>query len=303
MERKTNMRRIYLTLALAVLSLAVGVQAQLDQSKITATPLAGPVYILSGGQAGNVAVVADPAGVLVIDAMDESSAGQVREAIRSLPGGDRIRVLVNTHWHFDHTGGNKTLGPGATIIAHEDTRALLAKDQVLFQPVKALPETALPNVTFSDKLTAYAGGQAIRLVHYPHAHTGGDTVVFIDALKVVHMGDMFFNGLFPFLDVDHGGDIDNWVRDLDAVLAGLPADAKIIPGHGPLAGVTELKAFRQMLFDSADLVRKQMKQGKTLEQIKAAGVPDSMAPWTKGFLTTGQWLELVHRSIDKQKQQ
>ena len=91
---------------------------------------------------------------------------------------------------------------------------------------------------------------------------------------MVHMGDMFFNGVFPFLDVDHGGDIDNWVRDLDAILAGLPADAKIIPGHGPMAGVSELKAFRQMLYDSADLVRGQMKQGKTLDQIKAAGVPD-----------------------------
>jgi len=296
------MRRIYLTLTLAVLSLAVGVQAQQDQSKITITPVVGPVYMLQGG-GGNIGVVADPAGVFMIDAMDESVAGQIRDAVRSLPGGDHIRVLVNTHWHFDHTGGNNTLGRGATIIAHENVRALLAKDQTLFRPIKALPEAALPNVTFSDKLMAYAGGQAIRLVHYPHAHTGGDTVVFIDALKVVHMGDMFFNGLFPFLDVDHGGDIDNWVKDLDAILPGLPADAKVIPGHGALAGVSELKAFRQMLHDSAELVRGQIKQGKTLEQIKAAGVPDNMAPWTKGFLNAGQWLELVHRSIDKQKQQ
>ena len=295
------MRRTCLPLVLAVLSLAVGLQAQPNQSKITATPVAGPLYMLPGGRAGNVAVVADPGGLFMIDAMDESSAGQVRDAIKSLPGGDRIRVLVNTHWHADHTGGNNALGAGATIIAHENTRALLVKDQTLFQPVKALPEAAVPNVTFSDQIMVYAGGQAIRLRHYPHAHTDGDTVVFVDSLKVVHMGDMFFNGLFPFLDVDHGGDIDNWVKDLDAILGGLPADAKIIPGHGPLAGVSDLKAFRQMLSDSADLVRKQMKEGKTLEQIKAAGVPDSMAPWTKGFLNAGQWLELVYRSLEKQK--
>jgi glyoxylase-like metal-dependent hydrolase (beta-lactamase superfamily II) len=255
--------------------------------------------MLQGG-GGNVGVVADPAGVFMIDAMEEATAGAIREAIKSLSGGDRIRILVNTHWHGDHTNGNKAFGPGPTIIAHENVRALLAKDQTLFGPVKALPAGALPNITYSDKLVAYAGGETIRLVHYPHAHTDGDTVVFIDSLKVVHMGDMFFNGLFPFLDVDHGGNIDNWVRDLDAILAGLPTDAKIIPGHGPLASVGDLKAFRQMLSDSSELVRKQMKEGKTLEQIKAAGVPDSLAPWTKGFLTSAQWLELVYRSLDMQ---
>ena len=115
------------------------------------------------------------------------------------------------------------------------------------------------------------------------------------------MGDMFFNGMFPFLDVSNGGDIDNWVRQLDVILAALPADAKIIPGHGPLAGKDELKAFRRMLYDSAEIVRGQMKEGKTLEQIKEAGVPDRLAPWTKGFLPTPDWLELVYRSLEKHK--
>jgi glyoxylase-like metal-dependent hydrolase (beta-lactamase superfamily II) len=146
-----------------------------------------------------------------------------------------------------------------------------------------------------------AEGQPVRLIHYPHAHTDGDTVVSMDKYKVVHMGDMFFNGMFPFLDVANGGDIDNWVRQLDSIIAGLPADAKIIPGHGPLAGIAELKAFRQMLFDSADTVRRQMKEGKTLEQIKSAGLPERFGPWTKGFLTTPQWLELVYSSLEKSK--
>jgi glyoxylase-like metal-dependent hydrolase (beta-lactamase superfamily II) len=164
---------------------------------------------------------------------------------------------------------------------------------------KALPANALPGVTFSDKLTVYAGGEAIRLVHFPHAHTDGDTVVFLDGLKVVHMGDMFFNGMFPFLDVANGGDIDNWVRQLDIILGALSAEAKIIPGHGPLAGVAELKAFRDMLAASADLVRKQMKAGKTLDEIRAAGVPDSLAAWANGFMKAPQWLELVYRSLEK----
>jgi glyoxylase-like metal-dependent hydrolase (beta-lactamase superfamily II) len=117
------------------------------------------------------------------------------------------------------------------------------------------------------------------------------------------MGDMFFNGLFPFLDVANGGDIDSWVLQLDSILSELPADAKIIPGHGPLAGIGELKAFRNVLNDSAEIVRGQMKEGKTLDQIKAAGLPDRFAPWTKGFMPVPQWLELVYQSLKKQQPQ
>ncbi|HEX2696042.1 MAG TPA: MBL fold metallo-hydrolase, partial [Acidobacteriota bacterium] len=214
----------------------------------------------------------------------------------------RVRVLVNTHWHWDHVNGNKAFGPAAVIVAHENTRALNAADQVMFgRTIKALPAGALPVITYSDKMTAYAGGLILRLVHYPHAHTDGDTVIFIDALKIVHTGDIFFNGMFPFLDVPNGGDIDNWVRQLDVILAALPDDIRIIPGHGPLAGKDELKAFRDMLDDSAELVRGRMKEGKTLEEIQAAGMPERFAPWTKGFMPVPGWLELVYRSLEKNK--
>jgi cyclase len=268
---------------------------------VVLTQLAGPVYMLTGA-GGNMGVVADPAGMLLVDAQMEGAAGQIRDAIKSLPGGTRVRLLVNTHWHPDHTDGNKALGIGAAIIAHENVRTLIARDvTVRGQTQKALPDAALPDIAYSDTLTVYAGGMPIRLVHYLNAHTSGDTVVYIDSLKIVQMGDMFFNGLFPFIDVDNGGDIDNWVKQLDLILGKLPSDAKIIPGHGPLGGVTELRAFRQMLVDSANLVRTQMKAGKTLAQIQAAGVPASMASWTKGFLSTPQWLELVYQALSKGK--
>ena len=144
------------------------------------------------------------------------------------------------------------------------------------------------------------GDVPIRLVHYANAHTNGDTVVYIDSYKVLHMGDMFFNGLFPFLDVANGGDIRNWVRQLDAILANLPADARIIPGHGPLAGKAELKAFRDMLSDSADVVQKQIKEGKSLEQIKSCRTTGKVQlPGPKDFLPTPQWLELVYQSLEK----
>jgi glyoxylase-like metal-dependent hydrolase (beta-lactamase superfamily II) len=279
--------------------LALFVSARQAPPAITSIQVAGPVYMVEGG-GGNIGVLADEAGLVVIDAMFERVAEAIRDALKPLPGGGRVRLLVNTHWHSDHADGNKAFGPGSVIIAHENVRALLAADQALMGGVtKALPEVALPNVTFSGKLTVYAGGQAIRLVHFPRAHTDGDIVAYFDQVKVVHMGDMFFNGMFPFLDVAHGGSIDGWVSDLDTILAGLPADAKIIPGHGPLAGVPDLKAFRDMLAASADLVRKQMKAGKTLDEIKAAGIPEGLQAWAKGFMKASQWLELVYRSLEK----
>ncbi len=273
---------------------------QKEPLAITVVAVAGPVYMLESGGNGNVGVIADPDGVFMIDAMEEEMDGRLRAAIERLPGGDRVRVLVNTHWHWDHVNGNKAFGPAAVIVAHENTRALNAADQAMFGgTIKALPARALPVLTYSDNMTAYAGGQTLRLVHYPHAHTDGDTVLFIDALKIVHTGDMFFNGMFPFMDVSNGGDIDNWVRQLDVILAAVPDDVRIIPGHGPLAGKGELKAFRDMLRDSAELVRERMKEGKTLKEIQAAGMPDRFAPWTKGFMPVPGWLELVYRSLEK----
>jgi glyoxylase-like metal-dependent hydrolase (beta-lactamase superfamily II) len=287
-----------------ILGLAFFVRAQGQQAPppVALVPVAGPVYMLEGG-GGNIGVVADETGLVLIDAMFERSAEGIRQAVKALAGGGRVRVLVNTHWHSDHTDGNKAFGPGAVVVAHENIRALLAADQALMGgTTKALPAAALPGITFEDEITVYAGGGPIRLVHYPHAHTDGDTVVFIDGPKVVHMGDMFFNGIFPFMDVAHGGDIVNWVKDLDKVLAALPAGARIIPGHGPLGGAAELKAFRDMLAMSADHVNKLVKAGKSLDEIKAAGLPAALEPWAKGFMNGPRWLELVFRSLEKNKE-
>ncbi len=293
------------TLGILVMSFGLVVCLRAQQKEplaVTVIPVAGPIYMLESGGNGNVGVVADPDGVLMIDAMEEEMAGRLRAALKPLPGGDRVRVLVNTHWHWDHVNGNKAFGPAAVIVAHENTRALNAADQAMFGgTIKALPARALPVLTYSDSMTAYAGGLTLRLVHYPHAHTNGDTVIFIDALKIVHTGDMFFNGMFPFMDVSNGGDIDNWVRQLDVILTAVPDDVRIIPGHGPLAGKIELKAFRDMLYDSAELVRARMKEGKSLAEIQAAGMSDRFAPWTKGFMPVPGWLELVYRSLEKNK--
>ena len=286
-----------LKISVAVLIAALAGPAQQSPPPAKLVPVAGPLYMVSGG-GGNIGVVADEAGLLMIDAQFEATANAVREAVKPLPGSGRVRLLVNTHWHSDHTDGNKAFGAGAAIIAHESVRALLAKDQIILgNETKALPAAALPDVTFTDKLTVYAGGQAVRLVHFPHAHTDGDTVAFFDGLKAVHMGDMFFNGTFPFMDVDHGADVVSWIHDLDQILVGLPAEAKIIPGHGPLAGVPELKAFRDMLAASTEFVLGLIKAGKTLEEVKATPLPADLQPWARGFMNGPRWLGLVYRSL------
>ncbi len=270
------------------------------QEAAAAAPVAGPVYMIEGKGAGNIGVIAHPGGAIVIDSGMAASAAGVRAALEALPGGGKIRFLVNTHWHSDHTDGNHALGQGAAIVAHDRVRPLLARPQSLMgQTTAALPDEALPSVTFSNRLTLYAGDLPVRLVHYPGAHTNGDTVVFVDRYKAVHMGDMFFNGQFPFLDVDNGGEIESWVRHLDDIVSKLPADARIIPGHGPLATVADLVAFRNMLARSAEIVGERMKQGKTLDQVKNAGLPLEFEPWTRGFMSTAQWLELVYRSLAK----
>lgn len=299
MKKEVLVKRIFLISFFIILSTAAALQAQQPQAAMTITPVAGQIYVLQG-DGGNIGVLADPAGVLLIDSMYQRTAPAIREAIKSLPGGDKVRFLISTHWHSDHAEGNLAFGPATTILAHKNVRALLEKPQSLLgQKVSAHPAGALPSVVYSNELTLHVGDEPVRLVHYPNAHTNGDTVVFFDKSKVMHTGDLFFQGMFPFMDVANGGDIENWVRQLDSILSSVPPDIKIIPGHGPVVGVAELRAFRQMLFDSADVVRKRMKEGKTLEQIQAAGLPERFAPWTKGFFTAPQWLELVYRSLEK----
>jgi len=296
------MKRFALTLYFLFLSGQLLAQKPQNQPRVSVTQVAGPIFMIQGSGGGNIGVITDSDGVFVIDSMDERSAPEVRSALRSLPGGSRIKAIVNTHWHSDHTDGNRILGPECLVIAHENTRSLLARPQSLMgQSIKALPFNALPAITFFDTLTLYTQQGKIRLVHYPHAHTNGDTVVFMDNFKVIHMGDLFFNGMFPYLYVANGGDIENWVRQLDTIMSRLPQDVKIIPGHGPLASLADLRSFRQMLQDSAVTVRKWMQEGKTLDQIKAAGLPEKFAPWAGGFLSTAQWLELVYRSLEKQR--
>jgi glyoxylase-like metal-dependent hydrolase (beta-lactamase superfamily II) len=154
-------------------------------------------------------------------------------------------------------------------------------------------------VTYDESMTIHLNGEDIRAVHYPNGHTDGDTVIFFTKANVVHMGDDFFAGRFPFVDLDSGGSVQGMINNSAAILKTIPQDTKVIPGHGPLSTVADLQAYHDTLQESAKIVQDQMKKGKTLDEIKKAGLPDKFKEWGSGFIKTDAWIETVYKSYTR----
>ena len=285
---------------LAILLFAIPALAQQDFSKveIKVTRVAGNVYMLEGS-GGNIGVSVGSDGILIVDDEFAPLADKIKAALKGL-GAGKLKFILNTHWHGDHTGGNVVFGPEAPIIAQTNVRKRLAEgSNVPNRTVAPAPKDALPVITFDQSVSVHFNGEEIRVIHFPRGHTDGDAVIFFTGSNVVHMGDDFFNGMFPFVDLDSGGDVDGYVKNVGEVIAKLPADVKIIPGHGPLANVDDLKRFHQMLLATTDIVRKRIAAGKTLDQIKAEGLPDEWKTWGAGFVNTDRWITTIHRSFTK----
>jgi glyoxylase-like metal-dependent hydrolase (beta-lactamase superfamily II) len=295
------MRLLTYALATAVLLAPVaGGAGQQDFSnvEVKASPVSGPVYMLTGA-GGNIGVSAGPDGILIVDDQFAPLADKIRAALQGV-GGGRLRFVLNTHWHGDHTGGNPVFGKEAAIVAHDNVRRRLAADPgVTGRKAEQVQAEGLPVVTFDSSLSVHFNGEEIKVIHAPHGHTDGDSIIYFTKSNVVHMGDQFFNGRFPFVDLNSGGSVDGYVRNVAEVIAKAPANAKVIPGHGPLATVDDLKAFHQMLVETTGVVRERMKAGRTLDQIKAEGLPAKWAPWGEGFIKTDAWIETVYNSYTK----
>jgi cyclase len=289
--------------ALALLSVgggtpAVDAQPQQDFSKVEvkAELAGGKVYMLTGS-GGNIGALVGADGVLLVDDQFEPLAEKIRAALAAV-GGAKLKLIVNTHWHFDHTGGNKVFGAEAPIIAQANVRQRMSVEQtVMGQKWPPSPEQALPVVTFDQSVTLYANGEEARVIHYPHGHTDGDSVVLFPRSNVVHMGDLFFAGRFPFVDLASGGSVQGLIADVKAVLATLPAGVKVIPGHGPLSTADDLKRYHEVLVETTAIVRDRMKAGKSLEAIQREGLPEKYAAWGGGFIDTKTWLQTVHDSL------
>ena len=278
--------------------------AQTDWSKIEvkATKVAGNVYMLQGS-GGNIGVSVGPDGILIVDDQFAPLADKIRAALKTL-GDGKLKFVLNTHYHGDHTGGNVAFGPEAPIIAQTNVRKRLSEEQkskFFNRTTPPSPKEALPVITFDQAVSVFFNGEEIKVIHFPHGHTDGDSVIFFTGSNVVHMGDDFFNGKFPVVDLEAGGDIEGLIKNLTDIIAKLPAGVKIIPGHGPLSDVDGLKEFRRMLVETSDIVRKRIAAGKTLAQIKADGLPAEWKSWDGGFINNDRWLETLYNSLTKTK--
>jgi len=256
------------------------------------------IYMLQGS-GGNVGVSVGSDGVLMIDDQFAPLSEKIRSAIKSV-GGEKISFLVNTHWHGDHTGGNEQFGREATIIAHTNVRKRLSSRQEvkLFNMVsEPHPKEALPVITFDESLSVYFNGEEIKAIHFPKGHTDGDIIIFFEGSNVVHMGDHFFTGTFPFIDLNSGGDVEGYTSNVAKIITLLPDDVKIIPGHGELSDMNALKAYHAMLIGTTDFVRTAITAGKGLDEVKKEGLPEQWQSWAKGFLSEEQWIEIVYQSL------
>ena len=294
------MRRFLTVLFLC--TLPAGAVAQTDYSKveIKATKVAGNVYMLQGA-GGNIGVSVGSDGILIVDDQFAPLADKIRAALKGLNQG-KLRFILNTHWHGDHTGGNVAFGPEAPIIAHDNVRKRLSTEQRIEffkRTVPASPKEALPVITFNQSLSVHFNGEEIRAIHYPNGHTDGDSVIFFTTSNVVHLGDDFFSGSFPFVDVDNGGNVVGLAKNIGEIITKIPAGAKLIPGHGPLSTIDDLKLYHRMLLETTDVVRKKVAEGKTVDQIKSEGLPEEWKSWGTGFIKTDQWIELIFNSLQK----
>jgi cyclase len=276
---------------------ALGAPAQQDFSKVEvkAEKVKGNVYMLTGA-GGNIGVSAGPDGVLIVDDQFAPLAGKIRAALAGISSG-KLKFILNTHFHGDHTGGNKEFGPEAPIIAQTNVRKRLMTDQTRGgRTTPAAPKEAWPVVTFDHSVSIHFNGEEIKAIHFPQGHTDGDSVIFFTGSNVVHMGDDFFAGRFPFVDLDAGGNVDGLIKNIAELISQIPADAAIIPGHGPVSTVEDLKAYHQMLVETSTIVANKMKAGQSLDAIRAEGLGDQWASWGTGFINTHAWIEAIYKS-------
>ncbi|PYO86102.1 MAG: MBL fold metallo-hydrolase [Gemmatimonadetes bacterium] len=294
------MRRLPVSVVLVLAAAApAAAQVNYDTVQIRTVKVAEGVYMLMGA-GGNIGVSVGSDGVILIDDQFAPLSDKIKAAVAALGG--PIRFLLNTHWHFDHTGGNENFAKsGVVIVAHENVRRRMSVEQfisALNRREPPSPAAALPVVTFTDAITFYLNGDSINVFHVAPAHTDGDAVIWFRKANVMHMGDTFFNGRYPLIDLSSGGSVDGMVAAADRVLALVDANTRIIPGHGPLGDRPALQTYRAMLVTVRDRIRQAVAADQTLEQVQAAKpTAEFDAIWGKGSITPARFVEIVYTDL------
>jgi len=262
------------------------------------TNVSGNVYMLQG-RGGNIGAINGSDGILIVDDDYRTMSQKLSDALKAL-GSAKPRFILNTHWHGDHTEGNEFFGKDSTIFAHVNVRKRMSQVNTIFgREVPASPIHAWPIITYTESMGIYVNGEEIKAVHFPSGHTDGDTVVFFTKANVVHLGDDFFVGRFPFVDLDSGGSVQGLIHNIATLITLIKPDAKLIPGHGPLSTIDDLRAYYRMLVDTSNIVQDGMKAGKSLDDLKKAGFPEKFKEAGSGFVKTDQWIETIYKSYSK----
>ena len=273
---------------------------QPKEVKITPVPVADQIYMITG-DGGNMGLFVGQDGTFLIDDQFAPLTEKIVAAIKSV-GGEFPRFLINTHYHGDHTGGNENLGKEGTLIfSHDNVRQRLKEGSFIAAFNMKRPGIAkegLPVVTFSEDITFHLDGNTIQAIHVPHAHTDGDSFIYFKEANVIHAGDFFFNGFYPFIDVVHGGSLKGMIKGVDRVLTLTDDKTKIISGHGPIGDKKQLQEFRQMLATAYERLGKLKAEGKSAEEAVAAKPLADLEPtWGDGLFGGDKWIQLIYFGI------
>jgi|SRR5579864_3401205 len=301
------MRKIWMAALLLLPSLALAQQTpDFSKVEIKVSKVSGNIYLLQGA-GGNIAASLGDDGILIVDTEYAPLADKIQAALKGIGITDKpVRFVIDTHYHGDHTNGNAAWGArGATIIANENLRTRLESGTVggnggaIKLPSPAQPKVALPIITYADNLTLHFNDEEIRVMHFPAAHTDGDSVIYFVKSNVVHMGDEFIRYGFPFVDVGAGGSVPGMIAACEKAASALPADVKVIPGHGAVATLDDVREFTKMMKDTMAVVQAAMAKGETVDQMKSEKI---MAPWQKysgQFVNSDAWIEEIYYSLKR----
>jgi glyoxylase-like metal-dependent hydrolase (beta-lactamase superfamily II) len=295
-------RQIVLASILAVgglVAFAGAHQQDFSKVQIKTEKIADNLYVLFG-DGGNIGLSVGPDGAFLIDDQYAPLTDKILAAVKAVSP-QPVRYVVNTHWHGDHSGGNENLGKaGALIVAHDNVRRRMSTEQFIAafnSKVPPSPKQALPVITFPDEITLHLNGDEVHAVHVPPAHTDGDAIVHFRKGNVIHMGDLYFTGMYPFIDLSSGGSVDGMIGAAERALKMADARTRIIPGHGPMGDQADLRAYHNMLVTVHDRIRPMVKAGRSLAEVRAAApTKDLDDKWGKGFLNPAQFIEIVFRS-------
>jgi cyclase len=307
MTRRTSLLVPSVLLFLALLASAQ--EQDFSKVQIKVTKVSGNIYMLEGA-GGNIAASVGDDGIVIVDDQYAPLADKIAAALKNIGVTDKpVRYVINTHYHGDHTGGNAPFAnQGATVIAQDNVRKRMqtggkaGNGGSVVMDVQPAEKGALPIITFDHDVTVHLNGEDIRALHFPAGHTDGDSIIFFPKANVVHMGDDFVRYGFPFIDVASGGSVQGMIAACEKVIPMLPPDVKVIPGHGQLSNLDEVRDYIQMLKGTTAAVEAALKKGSTLDQMKKDKV---LAAWDKKyaskFITQDVFIETLYNSLTNQK--